>query len=214
MKKVVITGFSSCMKSSILDQFYERGYHSLYSDSKMIGDLRKEKLLDFSYNTRMLMRYSGILTTCNEDSLYFIERTLIDQLCFCKLAVIGPWDICCDPEEESIIKNEDKYLHLEKKLNIDKYYFLEMTSPQFITSVVNVPGFMDSWRSDCFKSWEEYQGIQSDSKKYYMDYLERIDAIYEIIQLPDNVTFETAYKVQSKVYKKIINENNVTRMKL
>lgn len=171
--KVILTGCSCCLKSSVGRYVSQlTNYNFIQSDSKVLSELREFKLSDWRFANRMALKYYMIQVL--PQGPYIIERSILDQLIFCDIASEGwfEYDGERQLDVQKVQKDKSKFITMEQNCQIQQYILLEMKAYNFIQSIIDDPNFMQSKRSDSFCSLDDYIELQTRFISRYKGYLE------------------------------------------
>lgn len=189
MSKYILTGCSTCLKSSIGESINSSIHRFVRSDSNYLNLLRSNHLINWEFLPRILMRNYLISSTSDLWNNVIFERGPLDQLVYCKLLLDGWFDLDSNGdkltnEAKNILLHKDVYdsiLKLEHQLNITNYIIIKFNWDDLIKTVISSESFYDSPRSDTYTSVEEYHRLSDKWTSYYIDLLNEIHAKYTVI---------------------------------
>lgn len=173
--KTVLTGCSCCFKSSIGEWIDSDILQFIPSDSAVLSTLRSMNLMNWDYRERLLNRWTTLMQLPSYND-YLIERSLIDQLVFAKIASTGWFDAYENLNYEPILKRYDDYLKLESDIGISKYIILMNVNKKFIDKLTSDPSFEDSKRADTFLNYDQYVKLQADFVALYRDAIQTVNS--------------------------------------
>lgn len=174
MSKIVISGCSCCLKSSVGKRLASE-LNSIFigSDSDVISNMVDNNLIDYTFKPRLNLKYYQI-KQLTDDYNWIVERSLLDQLIFAEITNIGWFELDKPLDEYEVLTDSLKWIELERSLNIDKYILLVNTNETFINDIISDPNFINSKRSNSFYSISDYFELQSRFITYYEHLIERI----------------------------------------